>query len=114
MPASGVTRIFIWGGFLTGLIGGIIGIVSGLLIGVNINPLIRSLEMFLSFFSGLFNGGEVRILDPGFYLQTIPVIIDRAAVLLIGFFTLLCSALASWIPARRAGKLKPAELLRKT
>ncbi|MDR0487303.1 MAG: ABC transporter permease, partial [Treponema sp.] len=33
MPASGVTRIFIWGGFLTGLIGGIIGIVSGLLIG---------------------------------------------------------------------------------
>ncbi|MDR0487480.1 MAG: hypothetical protein LBG91_04465 [Treponema sp.] len=67
----------------------------------------------MSFFSSLFNGHEVKILDPGFYLETIPIIIDWAAVFLIGCFTVLCSILASWIPAYRAGKLKPMDLLRK-
>jgi lipoprotein-releasing system permease protein len=109
----GVTNIFLWGSFLTGLTGGVIGILLGLLIGKNINTLIRSLESLLTFFSGLFNGGEVKILDPGFYLETIPIIIDWSTVLLIGCFTVLCSVIASWLPARRAGKLKPMELLRK-
>jgi lipoprotein-releasing system permease protein len=111
---SGVTAVFLWGSFLTGLTGSVIGITSGLLIGSNINILIRSLEKALSFFSGLFNGSEVKILDPGFYLETIPIIVDWGAVLLIGLFTILCSVLASWIPAHKAGKLKPMELLRKT
>jgi len=110
---KGVTEVFLIGSFLTGLTGGIIGISLGLLIGSNINILIRSLEKFLSFFSRLFNGEEVKILDPGFYLETIPIIIDWNAVFVIWFFAILCSVLASWIPAHRAGKLKPMELLRK-
>lgn len=111
---NGVTKVFIWGGFLTGLSGAITGVIAGLLIGSNINFLIRSLEKLLSFFSSLFNGGKITILDPDFYLETIPVIIDWSAVSLITFFAILCSTLASFIPARRAGKLKPMELLRKT
>jgi len=111
---KGVTNVFLFGSFLTGIAGGIIGVSLGLLIGVNINILIRSLEKFLSFFSGLFKGGEVKILDPGFYLETIPIIIDWNAVLLIWLFAIFCSVFASWIPAHRAGKLKPMELLRKT
>jgi len=111
---KGVTGIFLWGSFLTGFTGGIIGITIGLLIGCNINVLIRSLEKFLSFFSGLFHGEEVKILDPGFYLETIPIIVDWSMVFMIFLFAILCSILASWIPARKAGKLKPMELLRKT
>ncbi|MCL2806383.1 MAG: ABC transporter permease [Treponema sp.] len=110
----GVTGIFLWGSFLTGLVGSIIGITLGLLIGVNINFLIRSLEKFLSFFTGLFKGEEVKILDPGFYLETIPIIVDWNMVFLIGLFAIICSVIASWIPAIRAGRLKPMELLRKT
>ncbi|MDR0315441.1 MAG: ABC transporter permease [Treponema sp.] len=110
---KGVTDIFLWGSFLTGLCGAIAGIILGLLIGNNINPLIRSLEKLLSFFSSLFKGAEVKILDPGFYLETIPVVIDWSAVFLIGCFTILCSVVASWLPSRRAGKLKPMDLLRK-
>jgi lipoprotein-releasing system permease protein len=110
----GVTEVFLMGSFLTGLFGGILGIALGLLIGININFLIRSLEKALSFFSGLFNGGEIKILDPDFYLETIPIIIDFGAVFLIGLFAIFCSVLSSWIPAYRAGKLKPMELLRKT
>jgi lipoprotein-releasing system permease protein len=109
----GVTGVFLWGSFLTGLSGAIIGITLGLLIGNFINPLIHSLEALLSFFSNLFHGGEVKLLDPGFYLETIPIIIDWFAVFLIGCFTIFCSVAASWIPARRAGKLKPMDLLRK-
>jgi lipoprotein-releasing system permease protein len=111
---KGVTRIFLFGSFLTGLAGAVIGIALGLTIGININSLIRSLERLLSFFSRIFNGGEIKILDPGFYLETIPIIVDWKSVIMIGIFTILCSILASWIPARRAGKLKPMELLRKT
>jgi lipoprotein-releasing system permease protein len=111
---NGVTGVFLWGSFLTGLFGSITGISLGLLIGSNINILIRSLEKTLNFFSSFFSSTEIRILDPGFYLETIPIIINWNTVFLIGFFAILCSVLASWIPARRAGKLKPMELLRKT
>jgi lipoprotein-releasing system permease protein len=111
---KGVTEVFLIGSFLTGLFGGILGIALGLLIGSNINFLIRSLEKLLSFFSGLFHGGEIKILDPDFYLETIPIIIDFGTVFLIGFFAIFCSVLSSWIPARRAGKLNPMELIRKT
>jgi len=111
--AKGITGVFIWGSFLTGLCGAIIGISLGLLLGSCINPVVHSLEKALSFFSSLGGGSEVKILDPGFYLETIPIIIDWSGVFLIGCFTILCSVLASWIPARRAGKLKPMDLLRK-
>jgi lipoprotein-releasing system permease protein len=110
---KGVAGIFLWGSFLTGLCGMIIGIAIGLLLGYFINPIIRSLENFFSFFSGLAGGSEVKILDPGFYLETIPIIIDWLAIFLIGCFTIFCSVAASWIPALRAGRLKPMELLRK-
>jgi lipoprotein-releasing system permease protein len=108
-----IRNIFLWGSFLTGLAGSVFGILLGLLIGKNINSLIRALEDFFTLVSRLFRGGDVKILDPGYYLETIPVIIDWYAVFLIGCFTILCSVIASWLPARRAGKLKPLDLLRK-
>jgi lipoprotein-releasing system permease protein len=107
------SSVFLWGAFLTGLVGSVLGISAGLLIGSSVNYLIRGLERFLSFFTGLFNAGPVLILDSSYYLETIPVIIDRTAVFLIGLFTILSSVLASWIPARRAGKTKPIDILRK-
>lgn len=111
---SDVTGVFLWGSFLTGAAGAVTGLSLGLLIGKYINEIIRFLEKFLTFFTGLFKGGEVKILDPGFYLEKIPIVIDWSSVLMIGFFTILCSVLASWIPSYRAGRLKPMELLRKT
>ncbi|GHV81537.1 ABC transporter substrate-binding protein [Spirochaetia bacterium] len=107
------SRIFLWASFLTGLTGAAAGSALGLLIGRFINSLIHGLEGLLSFFSGLFHGSQVKILDPGYYLEQIPIIIDWKMVFIIGFFTILCSILASWFPARRAGKIRPIELLRK-
>ncbi|MDR0568396.1 MAG: ABC transporter permease [Spirochaetaceae bacterium] len=110
---AGTSRIFLWGSCLTGLTGAISGIGVGLLIGNYINPLIHGVENILGFFSRIFNGEDVKILDPGFYLENIPIVIDWTAVFFIGLFTVICSIIASWIPARRAGKIKPIEILRK-
>jgi lipoprotein-releasing system permease protein len=107
------SSVFLWGAFLTGLAGSVIGIAAGLLIGASVNELVGGLESFLSFFSRFINGEPVKILDSGYYLERIPIIIDRIAVFFIGLFTILSSVLASWIPARRAGKLKPIEIMRK-
>jgi lipoprotein-releasing system permease protein len=105
--------VFLMCAFLTGLAGSVIGLAAGLLIGVNVNALFTGLEFILSFFSSLFNGAPVRILNSGYYLESIPVLINVPALFIIGFCTVFCSVLASWIPARRAGKLKPIEILRK-
>ncbi|MDR1902452.1 MAG: ABC transporter permease [Treponema sp.] len=111
-PAD-ATKVFLFGAFLTGLAGSVAGICAGLLIGSSINSIIHALEAVLGFFSRIFGMEAVKILDPGYYLETIPIIIDWGAVFLIGLFTIASSVIASWIPARRAGKLKPIEILRK-
>jgi lipoprotein-releasing system permease protein len=110
---GGTSAVFLWGAFLTGLCGAVTGIGAGLLIGVFINPLIGALETLLSFFSGLFHGEKVKLLDPGYYLEAIPITIDWTAVFLIGLFTILSSVISSWLPARRAGKTRPMDILRK-
>jgi lipoprotein-releasing system permease protein len=109
----GIRGTFLWGAFLTGLTGAIVGIALGLGIGFAINPLIHGLEAILGFFSTIFHGGEVKILDPGYYLENIPLVIDGISMLIIGLGTILASMLASWIPARRAGSIPPIELLRR-
>jgi lipoprotein-releasing system permease protein len=111
--AAGIGRIFLFCSLLTGFAGAVPGIAFGLLLGCAINGVVRGIEVVLSFISALFNGGAVKILDPGFYLQEIPVIIDWRTVALIAFFTVLCSVLSSMFCARRAGKSRPLDLLRK-
>ena len=110
---SFTSAVFLWGAFLTGLAGSVLGIAAGLAIGCSVNSLIRALERALTFFSRIFHGGPVLILDSGYYLETIPIIVNWKMVFIIALLTILASVLASWLPARRAGKLKPIEILRK-
>ncbi|MDR2901367.1 MAG: ABC transporter permease [Treponema sp.] len=105
--------IFLSASLLTGIFGSIFGITLGLIIGRFINQIIRGIEWFLGIVSSIFGGGTVTILDPEYYLEEIPIIIDWKAIAAIFFFTVLCSVIASWIPSRRAGKISPTELLRK-
>jgi lipoprotein-releasing system permease protein len=107
-----IQNIFLWAAFLTGLAGSILGIGLGLLIGKNINLIIRGLEKMLSFLASPWHS-QVKLLDPDYYLEIIPITIDWNMILLISLFTIFCSCLASFLPARRAGILKPLEILRK-
>ncbi|MDR0639923.1 MAG: ABC transporter permease [Spirochaetaceae bacterium] len=108
-----VCAVFVFAGFVTGLAGTLFGISSGLLIGRFINPLIHGLERLLSVFSRLLSGADIKILDPGFYLENIPVVIDYRTVFTIALFAVLSAAAAAYLPALRAGEQKPVSLLRK-
>ena len=111
--AGETRRIFLWCSLLTAAAGAAPGVLAGLAIGCNINGIVRGIEAALSFVSALLRGGEVKILDPGFYLQEIPVIIDWNATAMIAALTVLCSVLSSLACANRAAKSRPLDLLRK-
>jgi lipoprotein-releasing system permease protein len=101
--------IFVWAAFITGLIGAVAGIAAGLAVGLSVNRIISAIESVINFFTG----GGFRLLDPNYYLQQFPIIVDWLTVLIIGVFTVLCSMIAAFLPARRAGRLKPLAILRK-
>jgi lipoprotein-releasing system permease protein len=103
--------IFLTGAFLTGMVGSIVGLTAGVLTAVNVNSIIRGIESVLGFF--LRGAGGVKLLDPAYYLETIPVVVDWPGLALIGAGTTVCSVLAAWAPARRAGGMKPLEILRR-
>ena len=119
--SEGVTTSFMIVGFACGLGGVIIGIPLGLLAAVNINEIIRIMERFINFFIKLgyllVGSGDdfhqVKLLNPSYYLQSIPVDIPFTELFLIGAMTLVLSLLVSSIPAIKAGNGKPIETLRK-
>jgi len=113
LPPRRAASVFLAGASLAGLAGSVLGVGAGLLIGVSINQIIGALEKCLTFFSSLFHGEKVSILDPGFYLETIPIVIEWKTVFLIAAFAVAASAAASYFPARHAGAQKVTDILRK-
>lgn len=109
--SRGTTRIFVLGAVLAGVTGSVLGIASGLLIAYNINGIIGAADAVLALFSR--SGSAPKLLDPAYYLESIPVVVDWVAIIAIAVLTILLSALAAWNPARRAGKLIPNDILRK-
>jgi ABC-type lipoprotein release transport system permease subunit len=55
----------------------------------------------------------VVLLDPVYYLQEIPIRIYFPEVLGIGFFTIFLSTVATYLPAKRAGKIIPLQIIQK-
>lgn len=118
-----ITLSFMFTGFLVGIIGTFLGICGGLLLSIHINEIIRFLEYsimnMLRFFQVLFQPfvdlqvAEVEILDPAYYLEEIPVTINVLELSTVAFLAVLLATLASYFPARKAGKIRPLEILRK-
>ncbi|RLD32974.1 MAG: ABC transporter permease [Bacteroidetes bacterium] len=121
--SSVITRAFIYVGFIIGLFGTISGLLLGMAISVNINIIINLLESFINwgyiilqyiispFY--LLNDKNLIIVDTSYYLEQIPIKLDLYSILFISISTILLSVGAAFIPAMRAGKLKPMEILRK-
>ena len=115
---------FLFAGFLTGLGGLLIGLPAGIFCSIQINDLFRFLERVINIGAGFFRAftdpaaaglleEEIHLLDPAFYLETIPVALDSRALFRVSSGTLLLSVLFSLLPAGKAGREKPAEILRK-
>ena len=56
----------------------------------------------------------LKLLDPGYYLETIPVTVDFAQIAAIAGLSITLCAVASLIPARKASGISVQELIRKS
>lgn len=109
-----ICRAFITAGTLAALIGIIFGLAAGLLMSHYINPVITAIEYTLELISGIFTDAPPPVLlSEGYYLQEVPVKIRWLVTAVIGIITLILSIGAAWLPASRAARLKPLEVLRK-
>lgn len=98
-----IMRIFFMIGSAIGVIGTTIGAIAGILFSENIESIRRCIESLLS--TDLFSA-EV------YFLTQLPSAIDYLDVLYIVCIALFLSCLATIYPARKAGSLQPAEVLK--
>ena len=122
---SEITLSFIFAGFFTGLGGILIGMPAGIACALSINGIISSLERCVNAvnraIAALASGGvasgsslaEIKLLDPAYYIQVIPVHLRFWELFSIASGALILSVVFSLIPAMRAGSEKPIDTLRK-
>lgn len=120
---EGLRTAFVIAGFVLGAIGTVAGIAIGLLIAVHINELLYAVEWIINAIGWLgatllspftdLAPPNVQLLSGGFYLEQIPITIRLADLLLVSMLSLMLSTAAAWLPARRAGRIRPLEVLRR-
>ncbi len=120
---GGITLSFLFTGFLVGVAGTFLGTCLGLFAAVNINELILFLEWAVNSGAELLlrlanpfappTATDIRIFNPAFYLERIPIRVNMLEVALVAGFTVAVSLLAAYFPARSAGRIRPLEVLRK-
>jgi lipoprotein-releasing system permease protein len=109
----------------TGLAGTALGLAMGAAVALNINALLAGLERLLNFagraafvlLSPLFalrRPPAFRLFNAEFYLDQIPISLSLRELAVIASATVLLAVLAAWLPARRAGQIRPLEVLRRS
>ncbi len=109
----GITIAFLTAALACGAGGLVIGLPIGIILTIFSNQIVHGLERLVNIFSALGGGGEIHLMDPAYYLAEIPVEIPGIQIILIVVAVLILSVLVSYIPARKAGREKPLEILRK-
>jgi lipoprotein-releasing system permease protein len=117
-----VGRIFILTGLAIGGAGTLVGIGVGSLIAWRINDIVSAIEVLVNAASRLWVGvsgaspprAAIRLLDPAYYLEKIPVNIHWGELASVAVTSLLLCFIASLWPAGRASRLPPLEIFRKT
>jgi lipoprotein-releasing system permease protein len=122
---SEIRRTFLFTGFITGTAGALVGLLLGLLIAVNINELITGLEKILNMLLAVYtrlrlplSGSRpaqpgITLFNSAFYLEKIPIRLQLGELFAVTGLTLLLATLAAYLPARRAGRIRPLEILRR-
>jgi lipoprotein-releasing system permease protein len=98
LKATGFAAKDVTGIFLTqSLIIGLIGSLMGLIVGFVFSLLLAQVT---------FDGGELLALD------SLPVTFDSKYYIIGIVFGVLTTAVAGWMPSRKAGKIDPIEIIR--
>lgn len=99
----GMGVVFVFLGFLIGLIGTILGLASGL-------GVIYKLENIEKFISNIFG---YKLFPPDvYYFDKIPTQIDFFDISLIAICAIIVSTISAWYPAWRAARLNPVDAIR--
>jgi lipoprotein-releasing system permease protein len=114
-----ILRVFILAGGMTGTIGTLIGLSLGTLAAYNVNLIIALIESAINAVgyvsTVLFSPAEgyipLQLFNPDFYLSSIPVEVKIGDLAIMAGVSVLLSLIMSLLPARRAVKLRPLELL---
>ena len=114
VTARQIRKSFIFTGFFIGLCGTAIGISLGLLISVNVNPIIRMFQDISLFFSKLGGDKSFSLLSASrYYLDNIPIEINILKIIIVSFSSVVLSIIAAIMPAIKAEKMTPIEIIRK-
>jgi len=120
---AGITRAFVATGFVIGAVGTAGGMGLGLLAAVNINAVIAGLQWLINAVVALWqlvlspfvheSAIHVTLLSTSYYLDRIPIRLDWQDLGVIAFLSIFLSTVAAWFPARRAGAIRPIEVMRR-
>lgn len=110
---NGITLSFLISGVSCGIGGILIGVPLGLVFSFFSNQIISFIDNSVNFVLQIFHGSSFHLMDPAFYLQNIPIQIPVLQIVMIIVGILLLSVIVSYFPARKAGKEKPLDILRK-
>lgn len=118
-----IRRTFLFAGLWIGLCGTILGIAAGVVLSANVNEVIAFLEtavngvrnVSMRLIYGKVNAAEEvkHLLNPDYYLASIPIDVKYLNLLYISVLSVILSLAAAFFPARRAGKTIPLDILRR-
>ncbi|EHK9003373.1 lipoprotein-releasing ABC transporter permease subunit LolE [Vibrio vulnificus] len=97
-----IKRIFVWQGVFSGVFGSVLGSVVGVFMALNLTTLIKGLERVIGH---QFLSGDI------YFVDFLPSQLRLDDVLLVSGTAIVLSIVATWYPAARAAKLKPAAVL---
>jgi lipoprotein-releasing system permease protein len=121
-----LTRSFLFAGLVAAVAGTALGTAVGLVVAVNINGVIAGLDRAAGFAGAAWRflrapfvpaagpSEGFTLFQSAYYLSKIPVRIRALEVATAAAGTLLVACLAAYVPAKRAGRLTPLEVLRRS
>ena len=96
-----IVMIFFYQGIIISLIGIVLGVIFGFILTLNLNNLVSSLEILLN-----------RNLLEAYFINYFPYHINTIQIVMICLTSFVISIFSSLIPALKAVKLNPIEILR--
>ncbi len=119
-----ITNIFMFSGIFMGLTGIILGLCSGFIVAYHLEKIFNCIERIINFIIKIFYSflnvftyvpfpDKYQILAKDvYYLDKLPIEIFYSDIIAICVGAVIISIIFSYLPARRAAKFKPMEIIR--